>query len=153
MRAQSASALGVTVDAQVMCPASTDLVEIFRSAHVYGSTPSSSGAGARVAPPPVAGVPVPAPAPAAAARVLAAAPAPTAPAGVPAPAPTPGVPAPAPPTGARVLAAPPPLQLIYRFSRQPLRSEVLSFEWKTSGNRCKCVRYTCPNEAKKSRKK
>ena len=32
-----------------------------------------------------------------------------------------------------------------------LRGEVLSFEWKTSGNRCKCVRYTCPNEAKKSR--
>ena len=35
---------------------------------------------------------------------------------------------------------------IYRLFRQPLRSEVLSFEWKTSGNRCKCVRYTCPNE-------
>jgi hypothetical protein len=40
---------------------------------------------------------------------------------------------------------------IYLFFRQPLRSEVLSFEWKTSGNRCKCVRYMCPNEAKKSR--
>ena len=40
---------------------------------------------------------------------------------------------------------------IYPFSGQPLRSEVLSFEWKISGNRCKYVRYTCPNEAKKLR--
>ena len=37
------------------------------------------------------------------------------------------------------------------FFGQPLGCEVLSFEWKTSGNRCKCVHYTCPNEAKKTR--
>ena len=40
---------------------------------------------------------------------------------------------------------------IYLFPGQPLGGEVLSFQWKTSGNRCKYVRYTCPKEAKKSR--
>ena len=40
---------------------------------------------------------------------------------------------------------------IYPFFRQSLRSEVLSFQWKTSGKHCQYVRYACPNEAKKSR--
>ena len=40
---------------------------------------------------------------------------------------------------------------IYPSFGQPVGGEVLSFEWKSSGNRCKFVRYTSPNEAKKSR--
>ena len=41
VRVQSASTLGVeSVDAQVVCPVSADLVGEIRSAHVCGSTPS-----------------------------------------------------------------------------------------------------------------
>jgi hypothetical protein len=36
---------------------------------------------------------------------------------------------------------------IYRLFRQPLRSEVLSFEWKTSGNRMGTVVNVCATRA------